>query len=168
LIAATSISQDQGIGQQKGADSQGEKPAAANAERNAALEKALSGATLAGHFTIEGRNEANPREERYELGEVKHVDGDQWLLSARIKYGDNDVTLPLMLPIHWSDDKTAVITVEEMSFPGLGTYSARVMIYGDHYAGYWSAKDHGGHLFGKLEHGKAEDKKDTTEAPAAK
>ena len=156
------------VGGQNGADQQGSARAAISPERISELEKTLSGAALAGHFTIEGRNESNPREERYELGDVKHLDGDTWMVSARIKYGNNDVTLPLMLPIHWSDDKTAVITVEEMSFPGLGTYSARVMIYGDHYAGYWTASDHGGHLFGKLEHPKAEEKKDAGSAPAAK
>jgi hypothetical protein len=49
-----------------------------------------------------------------------------------------------------------VITVDETPIPGLGSYTARVMIYRDHYAGFWSGKDHGGHLFGVIEHGKAE------------
>jgi hypothetical protein len=132
-----------------------EKDAAEQAERVAALEKSLSGAVLVGHFTITGRD-GEPREERYELGEVKHLQGDMWLISARIKYGENDVTIPLTLPIRWAGD-TPVITVDEMAFPGLGSYTARVMIYRDAYAGFWSGKDHGGHLFGVLERPTADD-----------
>lgn len=127
----------------------------ADAERNAALEKSLSGAALVGHFTVTGRGEMQPREERYELSSVKHLEGDMWLITARIKYGDHDVELPLPLPIKWAGD-TPVITVDEFSFPGLGTYTARVMIYQDHYAGFWSGKDHGGHLFGRVERPQAE------------
>jgi hypothetical protein len=82
---------------------------------------------------------------------VKHLQGDMWLITARIKYGDHDVTVPLPLPIRWAGDDTPVITLDEFSVPGLGTYSARVMIYKDRYMGYWSASDHGGYLFGVVE-----------------
>jgi len=124
----------------------------AEANRVAALEKALTNATLIGHFTVTGR-EDELTEERYELGEMRHLGEGLWLIEARIKYGDHDVTLPITLPIHWAGD-TPVITVEEVAFPGLGTYSARVMIHRDHYAGFWTGKDHGGHLFGVVERGK--------------
>jgi hypothetical protein len=129
-------------------------------ERNAALEESLSGAALVGHFTVTGRDrEMRPREERYELSSVKHLEGDTWLITARIKYGENDVELPLPLPIKWAGD-TPVITVDEFAFPGLGTYTARVMIYRDHYAGFWTGKDHGGHLFGTIERREAEERAD--------
>jgi hypothetical protein len=129
--------------------------AAEQAKRNAELEKTLGGCTLVGHFTVTGREEMTPREERYELASVKHLNGDTWLITARIKYGDNDVTVPLPLPIRWAGD-TPVITVDEFAIPGLGTYTARVMIYRDHYAGFWTGADHGGHLFGRVERGEAE------------
>lgn len=135
----------------------------ATPEQIAELEKSLSGAALVGHFTIAGRNDDKPGEERYELGDVKHVGGNKWLISARISYGDHDVTIPLTLPIRWAGN-TPVITVDDMGFPGLGTYTARVMIYDDHYAGYWSGGDHGGHLFGKLEQAKADGEKDDVES----
>jgi hypothetical protein len=128
-----------------------EKDAAELTKRISELEKSLSGAVLVGHFTVTGRSGGDQHEERYELGDVKHLQGDMWLISARIKYGDHDLTIPLTLPIRWAGD-TPVICVDEMSFPGMGTYTARVMIYRDHYAGFWTGKDHGGHLFGTLEH----------------
>ena len=34
------------------------------------------------------------------------------------------------------------------------SYTARVLIYGKQYAGTWSGKDHGGHLFGRIERAK--------------
>jgi hypothetical protein len=43
-----------------------------------------------------------------------------------------------------------------MGVPGIGTYSARVLIYDDHYAGTWSGSaTHRGSLFGKIEHAAA-------------
>lgn len=115
-----------------------------------ALEQSLSGATLVGHFTITGEKAIEPAAERYELLSVKHIGDGNWMFVARIKYGDRDVTLPITLPVKWAGD-TPVITVDKMAFPGLGSYTARVMIYEGHYAGFWSGANHGGHLFGVVE-----------------
>jgi len=125
-------------------------------KRFAKLEKTLSGVTLVGHSTTTGTKETKLEPERYEFKSVKHVGQDQWLFTARITYSDHDVTLPLTLPVRWAGD-TPVITVDSMGIPGLGTYTARVMIYADHYAGFWSGGDHGGHLFGVIEREKRND-----------
>lgn len=117
------------------------------------LESSLSGSTLVGHFTVTGQETGSPKPERYELISVKHVGEGNWMFVARIIYGDHDVKLPITLPVKWAGD-TPVITVDKMAFPGLGTYTARVMIYNDHYAGFWSGADHGGHLYGTVEHAK--------------
>jgi hypothetical protein len=37
-----------------------------------------------------------------------------------------------------------------LTIPALGTYTARVLLYEDQYAGTWSSKDHGGQVFGKI------------------
>jgi len=132
---------------------QGSQPADTSegrSDRFAQLEASLSGATLVGHFTVTGRESIEPKPERYELQSVEHLEGDQWTFRARIKYGEHDVTLPLTLPVKWAGN-TPVVTVDDVAFPGLGTYSARVMIYQDHYSGFWSGGDHGGHLFGVVE-----------------
>jgi len=138
-----------------------EKPAAATekqllteptAEQVAALEKLMNRATMVGHFTVTGEDAGGGKlaEERYELGEVKRLDSGDWLIQSRIRYGDHDVTIPLTLPIRWAGD-TPVICVDDMLIPGLGTFTARVMIYRGHYAGFWTGADHGGHLFGLIE-----------------
>ena len=72
-----------------------------------------------------------------------------WQIPARIQYGENDVTLPIPLPIRWAGD-TPVIVVDNVTLPGFGTVSARVMFFDDHYAGYWKHGDHGGNLFGVI------------------
>jgi hypothetical protein len=139
--------------------------AAPSAKQIADLEQTLAGSALVGHFTVTGEEDAGKlSKERYELGEVKHLGKDQWLIPARIKYGEHDVTLPLTLPIRWAGD-TPMICLDEMPIPGFGVFTARVMIYRDHYAGFWAGKDHGGHLFGVIERAKNEDAAE--KAPAA-
>ena len=121
------------------------------ADRDAALAKVLSGATLEGSFTVTGpgRDPAKLAREKYTLGDVKKVDGNLWVFHARIEYGDKDLTIPLTLPIEWAGD-TPVVVVENVGLPGLGTVSARVMFFADHYAGYWKHGEAGGHLFGVI------------------
>ena len=45
-------------------------------------------------------------------------------------------------------------TLDDVMVPGFGTFTCRVMIDGDQYAGTWSGGDHGGHMFGRIEHEK--------------
>ena len=127
------------------------------AEQVADLEKLMNRATMVGHFTVTGEDAGGGKltEERYELGEVKRLESGDWLIQSRIRYGDHDVTIPLTLPIRWAGD-TPVICVDDMLIPGLGTFTARVMIYRGHYAGFWTGEDHGGHLFGVIEPAKSE------------
>jgi hypothetical protein len=109
----------------------------------------LTGATLVGHFSVDGRDAA-PGEERYKISKVTKVEGETWLFEAQIVYGKHDVTLPLPLTVKWAGD-TPVITLTDMLVPGLGTYTARVLIYRGQYAGTWSGADHGGEMWGRLE-----------------
>jgi hypothetical protein len=111
------------------------------------FEETLSGATLAGHFTRDDK--PGLTEEKYTISKVSKLSGDTWLFHARIQYGSRDVTLPIPLTVKWAGD-TPVITLTDLSIPGLGTYTARVMIYRGQYAGTWRAKDHGGHLYGRI------------------
>lgn len=125
----------------------------------------MSGATLVGHFTS-GPRSGEPKEERYTISKVTKQEGDYWLFLARMQFAGRDVNVPLRIPVKWAGD-TAVISVTDLGVPGLGTYTARVLIYGDQYAGTWSGKDHGGHLWGRIE--RPDDAADTTadEAPPA-
>lgn len=121
------------------------------AEREADFSKMLSGATLEGSFTQggPGSNSQKLDREKYTLGEVKKVAGNVWLFPARIEYGGKDVTLPIMLPVHWAGD-TPVVVVDTVELPGFGAVSARVLFFAGHYAGYWRHGEHSGNLFGLI------------------
>ena len=136
------------------AATEGTPSAATPAEREAALAEMLSGATLEGSFTVTGpgRDPAKLSREKYTLGEVKKVGGNLWVFPTRIEYGDKDLTLPITLPVEWAGD-TPVVVVDNVGLPGLGTVSARVMFFADHYAGYWQHGEAGGHLFGVIRRG---------------
>jgi hypothetical protein len=122
------------------------------AEREAALARMLSGATLEGSFTASGREGDDSNKltsDKYTLGEVKNVGGNNWVFPTRIQYSDKDFTLPLTLPIEWAGD-TPVVVVDNVGLPGLGTFSARVLFFNYHYAGYWQHGEVGGNLFGRI------------------
>lgn len=120
----------------------------------ATLEKAfaekMTGAMLIGRFTVAGKEDVEPKPERYELGAVTKLEGDKWLFTARIKYGETDVNLPIPLTMVWAGD-TPVITLTNETIPGLGTFTVRVMFHGDRYAGTWQHDKVGGHLFGTIQ-----------------
>ena len=63
--------------------------------------------------------------------------------------GGRDWPVPIPVLIKWAGD-TPVITLTDLAIPGMGTYTARVVLYRDQYAGTWSGKDHGGQIFGKI------------------
>lgn len=118
----------------------------------AALEKAfteqLTGATLVGSFSIAGKDGNKP--ERYEISKVEKLEGDTWIVTARVKYGDKDVSVPIAVKVFWADD-TPMISLTNLTIPGLGTFTSRVIFYGDRYAGTWQHDSVGGHLWGKIE-----------------
>jgi hypothetical protein len=123
----------------------------------ATLEKAftdlLTNTTMVGTFSIAGR-EGN-KAERYDITKAEKIEGDNWIITARFKYGDKDVLFPVPVKVYWADD-TPMISLTNMTIPGLGTFTSRVMFYGDRYAGTWQHDKVGGHMWGTLEKKKTE------------
>jgi hypothetical protein len=111
----------------------------------------MNGVKLVGRFTVVGRDDGPLVKEEYTIQKVEKLpEGDKWLIHARIKYGNHDVTVPLPLDVKWAG-KTAVITLDNLAIPGLGTFSSRVVIDDGKYAGTWRHDQVGGHLFGVIE-----------------
>lgn len=114
------------------------------------LETDLTGATLLGRFTIDGREEQSPKPEEYTISSaVKLPEGDTWIISSRIKYGNKDVSIPVPVEIKWAGD-TPVITLTNLAIPGLGTFTSRVMLYEGRYAGTWQHGKVGGLMYGTI------------------
>ena len=118
---------------------------------NQELQRFLTDITFRGHFTTDkkGSEEEVPKQDEYTITSATHVGGDYWLLTSRIQYKDIDVTLPVPVIIRWAST-TPLIMLEEVTLPGMGTFSARVLIHRSRYAGTWQHDDVGGHLFGTL------------------
>jgi hypothetical protein len=121
----------------------------------AALEKKfaedMSGVIFAGHFSVTRDGKETPAEmEKYTIASVSKVKDDVWRFTARIQYGKHDVTIPMDLQVKWAGD-TPMISLTNLTIPLLGTFTSRVLIYGDRYAGTWEHGKTGGHLWGRIE-----------------
>ena len=113
------------------------------------FEASMKNVRFSGHFTVTGKDLV-PAKETYEIQNVQKLgDGDLWVFTARVKYGGKDITLPMPLPVKWVG-RIPVITMDKLNLPGLGTFSAHVVIDGGKYAGTWAHGKVGGHLYGTI------------------
>tara|TARA_R110002049_G_scaffold47902_1_gene138350 strand:+ start:37865 stop:38395 length:531 start_codon:yes stop_codon:yes gene_type:complete len=125
-------------------------PSTVSANREEKLAEYLSGAKFSGRFTLEGRPDAAPKAEEYTISKCEKLPAENMFrFTARIKYGDTDQEVPMDLKVLWSG-QTPVITLDSFWIPGMGTFSARVLIHSDRYAGTWQHDEKGGHLFGRI------------------
>ena len=112
--------------------------------------KMMTNARLTGFFTT-GESTKAPKTDQYTVSKVEKSEGDKWIITTVMKYGDHGFAMPLEIPIYWAGD-TPVISVANFKIMGMGPYTARVMIYQGHYAGTWSHGDRaGGYMWGKIE-----------------
>ena len=87
--------------------------------------------------------------EKYTVQSANKIGSDLWLIYARVQYGKKDILVPVPVSVKWAGD-TPVISITKLGIPGLGTYTARVVVYDSLYAGTWSGSDHGGQLHGVI------------------
>jgi hypothetical protein len=124
--------------------------AAAVRERHARFAALMKNVKLVGSFTRDDDETATPRREEYVIsGATKVGTGDVWLVTSRIRYGSVDVTVPVPVEVKWAGE-TPVITLDEVTIPGLGTFSSRVVLDRGRYAGTWTHDKVGGHMFGTI------------------
>jgi hypothetical protein len=121
----------------------------------AALEQAfstkLSGSLMSGAFSLDGRDSTGKNSpDKYRIISAKKVQGDDWVITAKMKIGENEVDVPVPVKIYWADD-TPVMSLTDLTIPGMGTFTARIMFYGNRYAGTWQHGDAGGHMWGMIE-----------------
>ena len=110
----------------------------------------LSGSSLVGRFTIDGREDRQALPDRYDISTVQKVGDDQWQFNTRMRYGKVDVTLPVTVTMRWVGD-TPMITITDFSIPSLGTFTSRVIFHGNRYAGTWQHDSVGGLMYGHIE-----------------
>jgi len=133
------------------ADNAQEKAAAdARSAAEQAFTKLLTGATLVGNFTVDADGVVDParllKPDRYELATVNKVKDDIWLFV----YVHKGVPIPLTMKVLWAGT-TPVLTLDEFTIAGMGTFSARLMFHDNRYAGTWQHGEKGGLMFGMIE-----------------
>jgi len=107
--------------------------------------------SLVGSFTVAGREDRQPRADRYDIESVERVGDDLWRFNVSMTCcGLDGATVPIVVPLTWVGD-TPMIMMTDTSLPGLGTFTARVFFYGDRYAGTWQGGAVGGHMSGRIE-----------------
>lgn len=148
LLAATSLAP----AQEK--DTAKEKPVAPaartadRAELEKKFEQTLKNATFEGRWCSLKDGRLGPeREDRYTILDARKLGGDVWIIRSRIQYGERDVTVPIPVNVLWAGD-TAVISLTDLAIPNAGTYTARVLVHGDTYAGSWSGGSNAGLMNG--------------------
>jgi hypothetical protein len=165
-VSAPRAAQDAGAAPEKPAAKQDEKSGKRpdQAALDESFKKTLTGATLVGRWrTVEGGKLGEEADEKYTIHSVTRTGPDLWILVARIQYGGKDVNIPVPVNVLWAGD-TPIISITDAGLPGLGTYTARVMVYRDVYTGAWFGTGHGGILSGSIVREKeGEEKKEKKE-----
>lgn len=122
------------------------------------FQEALTGATLEGTWQMTGEGGlkgtsglTDPKPDKYTITSATKAGGDNWIIVAKIDFGNNDANIPVPVRVVWAED-TAIITLNDLAVPMIGTYSARVMIHNGFYSGVWycNAKNYGGVMQGRI------------------
>lgn len=110
----------------------------------------LTSATLAGRWCSVKDGQMGPdKEDKYSIESVSKTGGDSWIVNAHVQYGQRDFVAPIPVKIKWAGD-APVLVVNNLTVPGGGTYTARILFFGNTYSGTWSGGDHGGLLHGVI------------------
>ena len=116
----------------------GGKAVSQQADNERLFAERMQNVTLVGYST-RSHKEGTFGPEKYKIESVSKISGDTWLFKTRLRYDGQDLPVPIPM-----------ITLTDMTIPGVGTWTARVMLFRDQYVGIWSGKDHGGQMFGKI------------------
>ena len=125
----------------------------------------MTNVVMNGQYTVGNRP---PKADKYTIVSVQKLKGDDWLFRAQVHFYEKAFVMPMIVPIKWAGD-TAVISVTDFGLPGFGTYTARVLVYKDQYAGTWGSSrpdGPGGHMWGKIEKAPAAAEAPKPAAPA--
>ncbi len=115
------------------------------------FKQTLTNATMKGRWCLikEDGELTSEKVDQYDIVSVTKTKDTHWIIQSRIRYNKFDFVLPVPVQVVWAED-TPVIIVDKMGIPGGGTYSARVVVYDDSYAGTWSGPNVRGLLNGAI------------------
>ncbi len=113
------------------------------------FQESMTGVILAGRFTRQDGTLA-PSEDKYAIEKATKLKDDLWRIDARVKFGGQEMTVPVRIHVRWAGD-TPMLALTDESVAGMGKYTVRLVIYRGHYAGTWAnAQGRGGQMFGTI------------------
>ena len=126
----------------------------ARQERDAKFAALLEGARMEGKFNLNSASgESAAQVDLYSVSELRRGEGDTWIFEYTMSYGQGPdgpkQTVPIPVRVEWAGD-TPVLTMTDQTVEGLGTFTVRVMIHEERYAGTWSNGTVGGHMWGRI------------------
>jgi hypothetical protein len=150
-FAAILICATPAISQEKpAATNEKSKPTPTTEQLESTFKTMLTKATLTGRWCSLKDGELGPeKEDKYNIVSATKAGEHKWIISTRIKMKDREMVVPIPVEVKWAGD-TAVLIVDNLQYPGGGTYSARVLFHNNTYAGTWSGGDHGGLMSGMI------------------
>jgi hypothetical protein len=122
------------------------------AARDQQFEETMKDARLEGNFSVvSDQGMKSDFSELYMVSELERGADNTWIFKARMKYGENahEAEFPIPVQVVWAGD-TPVITMENTTVEGLGTFTVRLLLHGDRYAGTWQHGAFGGHMWGRI------------------
>jgi hypothetical protein len=120
------------------------------AEREKQFTALLNNVTLTGRWCLVREGELTPDSyETYTIVGVQKVEGDKWIVNAQLRYQGQKIVAPIPVQVQWAGG-AALMIVDQLTIPGDGTYSARVLFHDKTYSGTWSGGDKTGLLHGLI------------------
>ncbi len=128
------------------------------------FKETLTNAVFVGKWRLVEKGQlGDESDDKYTIAGATKYGDDQWVLAAKIEYGGKSVTFPVPVKVLWAGD-TPVISITNVGIPGLGTFTARVLVYDSYYTGTWSGSGHAGFLSGTVSRATLSDEKKKPEA----
>ena len=164
VVALTAVATPVWVQAQAASDRAPERPAAAATSTNATaalrplpsdpeerFKYLFTKATLSGRWAaLRGGQLGEERTgDKYSIVGVAKGTGDNWIVQAKMKYGGQDIVMPVPVQMRFVGD-TAILEVNNLAIPGGGTYTARLMIFERTYSGTWKDQRGGGMLYGTI------------------
>jgi hypothetical protein len=106
--------------------------------------------SLIGTFTIDGQDDRTPHQDRYDISSVEKVGDNLWRFTVDMHCCGVNGAIPVAVPMRWIGGDTPMIMMTDTSLPGVGTFTVRLLFYGDRYAGTWQHRTVGGHMWGRI------------------
>jgi hypothetical protein len=134
--------------------------AAAPADAEERFKALLTDAFLSGRWAPlkDGQLGEEKSGDKYHIVSATKSNGDNWIISAKLKYHDQEFVMPIPVQMKFAGD-TAIMVVDKLAIPNGGTYSARLLFYERTYSGTWSGAHGGGMLYGVITNGASKEDK---------